>query len=276
MNAPTLVVSWWGQENKPGTSDTQGVSTDSVIPVVFSVAESTGTKIAFHLEPYPGRTAASVKQDVTYLLQKYGSSNAMKRIKGLPVMYVYDSYHISAQDWARVLSPGGESSIRGTEFDCFFIGLWLNAGDGASIVEGSFDAAYTYFASEGFSYGSRTRNWASMSAAMKKAGKLFIASVGPGYVDEKIRPWNTHNTKDREAGKYYDRMWQAAVDADADLVSVTSYNEWGEGTQIESASNVEGYLTYGPGDKNDHIYINATARWASLLQAGEQGAGREL
>ena len=57
----------------------------------------------------------------------------------------------------------------------------------------------------------------------------------------KNRPWNKHNTKDRRQGDYYDDMWQHAYELVGDgsgsvkYVSITSYNEWGEGTQIESS-----------------------------------------
>jgi glycoprotein endo-alpha-1,2-mannosidase len=57
--------------------------------------------------------------------------------------------------------------------------------------------------------------------------------VGPGYNDERIRPWNAHNTKGREGGRYYMGMQRIALEARPDALSVTSYNEWGEGTQIE-------------------------------------------
>eukprot|EP00960_Hanusia_phi_P034229 750930-Hanusia_phi.AAC.3 len=41
--------------------------------------------------------------------------------------------------------------------------------------------------------------------------------------------------KPRTDGAYYDKMWQSAVAAQTEFVSITSYNEWGEGTQIEPA-----------------------------------------
>lgn len=110
---------------------------------------------------------------------------------------------------------------------------------------------------------------------MKNAGKKFIASVGPGYVDEKIRPWNKHNTKSREGGQYYKRMWEAAINANADLVSITSYNEWGEGTQIESAASRPNYLSYGPRSEDQHMYVNATAKWALTLLQDAGKAGRD-
>jgi hypothetical protein len=46
---------------------------------------------------------------------------------------------------------------------------------------------------------------------------------------------NAANTRSRENGAYYDRMFAVALAADVSTVFVTSYNEWGEGTQIEPA-----------------------------------------
>ena len=54
---------------------------------------------------------------------------------------------------------------------------------------------------------------------------VFVPSVGPGYNDEGIRPWNAHNTKSRENGGYYDRMWSRALESGAQFVSITSFNE---------------------------------------------------
>ena len=54
------VLSWWGQASNNNTHDTQGVQTDNVIQHVIKAAERNNMKIAFHLEPYHGRTALSV------------------------------------------------------------------------------------------------------------------------------------------------------------------------------------------------------------------------
>jgi hypothetical protein len=149
--------------------------------------------------------------------------------------YVYDSYHVPAQDWATLLSPQGPQSVRGTPLDGVFIGLWLERHHGQELVDGGFDGAYTYFASAGFSYGSTLSAWPDMGAFARRHGLLFVPSVGAGYDDEKIRPWNAANTRGREGTQYFDRMWEAALAAGFDAVSITSYNEWGEGTQVEPA-----------------------------------------
>ena len=74
-----------------------------------------------------------------------------------------------------------------------------------------------------------------MASFAKNHDMLFVASVGPGYNDTGIRPWNKHNTKARDRGQYYTHMFNDAIAAAPDYISITSYNEWGEGTQIEPA-----------------------------------------
>jgi Glycosyl hydrolase family 99 len=51
-----------------------------------------------------------------------------------------------------------------------------------------------------------------------------------GYRPSIQSPWNVAVFLVR-----YRRAWQAAISARADVISITSYNEWGEGTQIEPA-----------------------------------------
>ena len=77
--------------------------------------------------------------------------------------------------------------------------------------------------------------------------------------------------KPRRNGATYDSMWRAALSARADLVTITSYNEWNEGTQIEPASSARrpGYATYagtyGVRDRDAaYAYLARTAYWAGV------------
>ena len=56
-----VVLSWSGRPDLPGTHDTQGINTDSLITQVMDAAHEVGIKICFHLEPYDGRSAATVR-----------------------------------------------------------------------------------------------------------------------------------------------------------------------------------------------------------------------
>jgi glycoprotein endo-alpha-1,2-mannosidase len=233
------IVSWWGRAGV-SSGDSQGVLTDDALGKVLDACAAVGgIGVALHLEPYEGRTAASVAEDLAHLHSRFGNHSGLHRAAqgGKPVFYVYDSYHVPPGEWARVLAPGGDLSVRGTQLDGLFLGLWLERPHGQELRAGGFDGAYTYFASDGFSYGSTTAHWAGMAAEASSLGLLLVPSVGPGYDDSKIRPWNAASVREREGGRYYEKMWRAALAMRPTprIVSVTSYNEWGEGTQIEGA-----------------------------------------
>jgi hypothetical protein len=77
--------------------------------------------------------------------------------------------------------------------------------------------------------------------------------------------------KPREDGATYDSMWRAALAAHADVVTITSYNEWSEGTQIEPAGHGGRYQSYDGayglrGRAAQWAYVRATARWTSRLR----------
>lgn len=91
--------------------------------------------------------------------------------------------------------------------------------------------AWTDFASAGFTEGSTPEGWTGVRSQLEARGKLFLPSVGPGYNDTLIRPWNAAQTKGRERGRYYDQMWGQALQTASGGVTITSYNEWGEGEQ---------------------------------------------
>jgi len=236
-----IIISWWGRK-EISKGDSQGVITDDIVHQVLEIALSENLKVALHLEPYEGRNAETISKDIEYLHHQYNYHPALYRYaepfstsSPRPVYYIYDSYHISSTEWQRLLTINGDLSVRNTQYDIFAIGLWLNSNDGNDLVYGGFNGAYTYFSSDGFSYGSTSRNWIDMAEFARKNSLWFSPSVGPGYDDTRIRPWNAVARKDREQGKYYQRMWEAALACNPDGVSITSFNEWGEGTQIEPA-----------------------------------------
>ena len=154
-------------------------------------------------------------------------------------------------------------------------------------MAGGFDGAYSYFASAGFSYGSTISAWPDMAEFARQHKLLFIPSVGCGYNDEKIRPWNAAHTRSREGTAYFDRMWQAALDAGPDAVSITSWNEWGEGTQVEPArsgmrceSTWEGNTTHLPVQRYEYleyvggpyVFSDRIRHWRSRMRDAGNGS----
>jgi hypothetical protein len=105
-----------------------------------------------------------------------------------------------------------------------------------------------------------------MCTAAHKQGLLCAPSVGPGYSAQ--RATGDARSVDRAAGRTYDSMWNAAIHAGADMTTITSYNEWNEGTQIESACEHDGYANYDgawglSGKAADRAYLNRTSYWIS-------------
>ena len=187
--------------------------------------------------------------------------------RALPVYYIYDSYLVQPKDWATLLR--GPSSVRHTELDAIFIGLLAESRHQAEILTAGFDGFYTYFASNGFTYGSTLHNWPALTNFAAVNRLLFVPSVGPGYVDTSVRPWNARNTRSREEGAYYERSWQAAVSVHPPVITVTSFNEWHEGSQIEPATSQTAhgqhkYLSYQPHQPD--YYLKLTNKWVGLYQ----------
>jgi hypothetical protein len=161
--------------------------------------------VAAHLEPYPGRTAASIQSDLVHL-----------RSLGVKRFYVYHPFDISDADWAaiRAGAPG--------------IQLFAETPLAGKAAASHFDGLYTYDVLH--------RGGAEFARICKGAHKLrllCLPSVGPGF--EATRATGDDHVKARRDGKTYDSMWKWAIAANPDGITITSYNEWHEGTQIEPA-----------------------------------------
>lgn len=260
-----IVLTWWGKESFMAKS----------VKLIMDEASQKGIKVCFHIEPFGGRNAEKTRESIEYLVNSYGAHPAFYRSEKLgnkPLFFIYDSYLTKAEEWASLLQPSGNISIRNTRYDAVMIGLWLSDAAKNFMLISGFDGFYTYFASTGFTAGSTPANWSNMSKWAVENNKIFIPCVGPGYIDTRVRPWNSRNTKDREGGNYYDRMFSKAIEVKAPFIGITSFNEWHEGTQIEPAipfkSRAFSYLDYSP-HKPDY-YLNQTVRWLKVFHKAQK------
>ncbi len=256
----------FGQVKITLTSLTGQVSKQvNVQPCIFCTFQ-----VCFHIEPFKNRTSTTLRDNLAYILRAYSDHPALytvdlpDRERPLPLFYFYDSYQVSVSEWQKVLLPGGEKTVRNTELDGVYIGLLVEMKHHRELKEAGFDGFYTYFASDGFTYGSTTKQWMKIAKQANRDRMLFIPSVGPGYVDTRVRPWNGKNTKDREDGKYYERSFSAALDVWAKFISITSFNEWHEGTQIESAvpKSISGFTYEDYSPHQPDYYLAVTRKWS--------------
>jgi hypothetical protein len=229
----TVVVSWWGF----------GSPEHDRLELVAQAAQRQGLAVAVHVEPYRARTPARAAEDIARLQTEGGYTD----------FYVYDADRDPAAAWAEALAPLDGVRIFG---HTTLVGRAKASG---------LDGLYTYDVVTW--NGSLFKRLCTQAHT---AGLLCAPSVGPGYDarlatrDEAIRP--------RQHGVTYDRMWKTAIRAGADLVTITSYNEWQEGTQIEPARLQVGRPSYdGAWGKNgvaaQRAYLTATSGWAARLRA---------
>lgn len=223
-----VVSSWWGRDSFE----------DRLLPAVMKAAKRRGLQVAVQLEPYPGRTVDSIAADLVYI-----------RTFGIRDVYVYRSNDFAADDWSRVTrQPLGLRLFGQTNLVRF-------------AAHAGFAGFYTY---DIVIYdGSKFDRYCRQA---RELGILCAPSVGPGY-DARVATADTH-VKDRLSGETYDSMWNAALHAGADIVTITSYNEWGEGTQIEPAGRGGRYESYDGayglhGRAARRAYLMRTAYWTS-------------
>jgi glycoprotein endo-alpha-1,2-mannosidase len=231
MGVSTLIVSWWG----PGSTE------DERLPLVQREAAAAGLEVAVHLEPWHGRTPTSVVAAITSL-----------RERGIRDFYVYDSSAYPDPEWAAALS-----TLDGVR-------VFAHTSLPGKALAGGFDGLYTYdvLVYDGTSF-------SRICASARRLALVCAPSVGPGF---NARPVIGDSlVMSRKRGKRYDAMWKRALHARADIVTITSYNEWHEGTQIEAARAVgppyasyEG--TYGlQGREAESAYISRTKYWVTQL-----------
>jgi glycoprotein endo-alpha-1,2-mannosidase len=266
--AGVVAVSWY----PPGQADEHGPPSDGVVPLLLEAAARHSLAICLHIEPYEGRSPETLRRHLRYVVSTYGTHPAYyRRSRGtkppLPVFYIYDSYRTPPQQWARLLSTRGDLSVRGTDLDAIFLGLLVDYKHRADIKQAGFDGFYTYFAADGFSHGSSWRNWRGLASWARKSSLEFVPSVGPGYLDTRVRAWNGASTRARRGGRYYEAAWGRALEVRPAVVSVTSFNEWHEGTQIEPAvaATCDGYSYEQYGEGEEGLYLRLTSKWAARL-----------
>jgi glycoprotein endo-alpha-1,2-mannosidase len=234
-----IAVSWWGR----------GSPEDGRLALVATAAHADGIAVAAHLEPYLGRTVAGTLDDVGYL-----------RTYGIRTFYVYRPFDLPVADWsaaASALHAGGSL-------------LFAQTGLVGAAAAARFDGIYTYdivtFSGDKF---------ARLCGQAHLRHLLCAPSVGPGY--DARRADGDPRVKRRRGGRTYDSMWHAAIAAGSDRVTITSFNEWHEGTQIEPAADSSrhgryryvgydgAYGLYGPAAPA--AYLNRTRYWSDVFRS---------
>ena len=229
----TVIVSWWGV----------GSTEAKRLPLVLRAAHAAGLHVALHVEPYPGRTPEQLIAPLRSLASV-----------GITDAYIYDSTDADDAGWREL-----NEALPGMR-------LFADTGLPGKALAGGFAGLYTYDVRvyDGSSF-------PRMCASARRLGLVCAPSVGPGF--DARRATGEARTRSRLDGATYDQMWRAVIRARADVVTITSYNEWHEGTQIEPAAAVgppyDSYDgAYGlTGPAAQRAYVDRTAYWIARYRA---------
>ena len=203
----SATYSWWGQ----------GSQTDGRFAAHLSAGAKRGFQWAIYheLEGYGDPTVESIRADLEYIRDTYAASPGYLKLGGRPVVFVY-----------------GDKDD-GT--NCGAATRWATANQtvGAYLVLRTF---------KGYrACGASIDGWHPYSANKNEFDLFpFAYSISPGFyfaIDK--RPMR------RRSVRSWTRMVHRMADSPAQFHFVISFNEWGEGTAVESAVQWKSPSGYG-------------------------------
>jgi len=240
-----FVQSWYGPQVENNQTETN-------FRQLLDIAAGQGFRAAIDVEVMSPffHSSTDVVNALNYLLTVHAQHPAYLRVGGKPVVFFWRQSQYSIETWASIrdqVDPGRRS-------------IWIAEGTDLSYL-GPFDGLHLYSVAWSNNpagvlaqWGDRVREW----SAAQGVSRIWVATVMPGYDD-----LNTGRAgafvRPRAGGEFYRQCWNGASESGADWVVITSYNEWREGTQIETSA--------GYGD----FYLNLTAELAAAYRQGMPG-----
>jgi LysM repeat protein len=206
--------------------------------------------------PFYG-SQADVVEGLRYLINNHTTHPAFLRYEGKPIIFFWAVSEVFRGQGQSAIDAW--ASIR-QQVDPEHKTLWI--ADGADIeFLRVFDGHHLYNITWNppanvyntlSTWGNRVRSY----SAEHGTRELWVATVMPGYNDLYTRDRSGRFSHDRRGGAYYRETWEAAIDSAPDLVVITSFNEWLEGTQIEPS------VSYG------NLYLDLTSELSAAFKRG--------
>jgi len=187
-----------------------------------------------------------VQSDVAEILTLYSSKEGFLKYEGKPIIFFYSAGSFPVNDWSIIFSYA-----RNQVPNALFIGDIFDI-DYLSV----FDGLFTY-STLGFS--NLTSTYSSISKDAHALGKLFAATVCPGFDNRRFASYPI--IVPRNDGLYYNETWEAALLSSPDMITITTFNEWHEDTEIE------------PSIKYGHMYLDLTSYYTSIYKQAYEPKG---
>lgn len=237
-----LVQSWYGPQEANNQTETN-------FRTLLDVAAGRGFQAAVHFEvtsPFLGDSGA-VTNALASLIATHAQHPAYLRYQGKPVIFFWRQQRFGTETWAAIrqqVDPG-----YGT--------LWIAEGTDIS-YQAVFDGHHLYSIAWAGSPADQLTKWGNRVrgfAAENGLNRLWVATAMPGYNDTRL-PRSNAFAVSRRGGDYYRETFQGAAATQPDMIIITSFNEWLEGTQLEPSGS------YG------NLYLDLTRDLVSGLRSG--------
>lgn len=217
-----FVQSWLGPQVENNQTETN-------FRTLLDVAQAQGFQAAVDFEttsPFLG-DAAAVTGALSTLLATHAQHPAYLRYQGKPVIFFWRQQQFSVDEWANIRNQVDPN--RSTH--------WIAEGTDIAYQD-IFDGHHLYSIAWAASPAAELAKWGNRVQAYEadhETGRLWVATAMPGYDDTRLPRSNAFSVP-RRNGDYYRETWQGALDSRPDMIIITSFNEWLEGTQLEPSA----------------------------------------